>query len=468
MLSNLSIASKALGLLFIVLLPGLSRGQEKIFEFSKPGIIPIQFQSFADSTGRVVIAYTTQTETLPRKYKTFFVFNTSKGPKELMLPLNIRVYQVLFKEGRLLLFLRTREDDARSNPIFDIFEIDQEENRIVKTHRHTYAKETVLSTFNAYGAFYILSILKKTNEVRVRIFKEAAEPMMFTYKVSNIMFDELSENVKDYTFVHSFFERPLDEIYTNSKCFIYDHKLFLRTATEMKAKDGTKDGPTFLELSLNQESPGLRLRQVNYPHKGFIDCYPVGDKLYLYQPLEDNLFLGVASLSTFEIIKRFSLQGEGDSLLQNQMFFAGRRDWSKLDFSRLPTDEKKKLKKLNSGFAFVYALPTAGKIRICFGSYEFPVNTVPTAGPGSTGSVTVQASKPNYTFMLTYLNPDLTIAEWEMPGATMTEKLERFMEEDANKAYSSRFVTVQAPLKAFIIAYSNKEDNFIVWAVPYH
>lgn len=473
----LSIQPAVVGVLIAIAGLSPANGQERIFEFAKSGVLPMQFQSYVDSTGRAVIVYNTQTETVPRTYKTFFLFKTDKGPKELMLPLNLRVYQVVFKEDRFLFFLRTRDDYVRGTPEFDIFEISHD-GVILKSHRYSYGKEKVLSTFNAYGAFYILSILKKSKEIRVRIFRDAADPVTFSYRVSDMMFDELADKDREYVFTHDLFELPLEKVYSFDKCFVFGDKLFLRTFTVKADKNGLKPGPTFLELSLNARSPGLQLRQIRLPYEGSMNCFPIGDKVFLYQPKEEDIFIGIASLSTFEMIKSFNLSGEGKSLLDSRLF--GRK--------RQPKDSLKKLKLLNEGLPFIYPVPKKGFIQLSFGKYEYSdtenpgaqvaqmsTRSIPVAaGPGGSISTNVLtpgvpvssiAPKPTFQYLVAYLAPDFTLQAWREPSEPLEDRVEKFMEEAANADYSSRYEIVPGRTRSFVTGFSNKTDTFVIWSI---
>jgi hypothetical protein len=458
-----------------------------------------EFQSFPDEDGNVAVVYTTSAATTPRTYKTHFVSFSAAGQAKISLPFNIRLYGSGYTDSTFLFFMRTKEDEVMDAPKVDILEVHKQRPDIMGSKRIEYKDEELFSSFTDQGTFYLITLLKKPTQIRVRKFVGAEEPLTRTFPLTADQFKELTDDDLPYQFVHNRFELQLSEIYSHRKIFLWSGNLYLVAGFQKGLKKKEFTGLRLLELPIDAEVDKLLERLVPVVFSGSVNFFPLHDRLFLFESKKTHFSLSVFSLSTFEVEKTLTQENEGAGLLMGKYYDTDEESFWKpvylpTGYSQVngnyslfdllkkdPETLEKRLKKFNSGDPLVYVRKVREHLIFHLGEYHFPTttymgtNTMPgstvstpygsfkTGGMTTTYHHTVASKEPAFSYVVSAIKVDLTGPVGLVAEPHSLEEVGAFADAKENERAAKKREIVSASTATFLIGFSNRDDMFTIW-----
>jgi hypothetical protein len=200
----------------------LGYAQAPLYQYTEERLLVREFDPIADDNGNVAVAYTSEEGSSPRIYRMNFIVFGPQGSRKHVLPVKTKVFGAGYTDNTFFFLLQ-----SSSRQPFEIMEMNKDGDGILRNYQVDYDNEEELSSFVDLGSFYFLTLLKKSNEIRIRVIQGAHEPLVLTYKISEELFRKLED--RTFQFAHNRFEQALSDI-LGSKIFFCGDKLWLAVA----------------------------------------------------------------------------------------------------------------------------------------------------------------------------------------------------------------------------------------------
>lgn len=451
----------------------LGHAQSPLYHYTEDRLLVRDFDPMADDKGNVAVAYTSEQGSSPRIYRMNFLVFGPQGSRKHVLPVKTKVYGAGYTDTTFFFLLQ-----SSSRQPLEIMEMNKDGDGILRNYQLIYENEQVLSAFTDLGTFYFLTLIKKSNEIRIRVIRGAREPIMLTYKISKELFQRMEDNT--FKFVHNRFEQALADV-VGSKIFFNEDKLWLGVGRYEKDLKESKKVMRFLELSFKTEAPGLVLREIPVKHNEQLSVFPLRDNLFLFHSEEENFYLGVASISSLQVVKYFSLKDTSVALIQSRLY---KQEGTGLPDGTIkqPKSSGAMVRKLSVNYPFIYARDLGDRYKICFGSYEYPtsVSTESTSGgtitnstpygnvtsstPGMNRVRVTTSSTANLAFVYGYLDKNLNVVGSDRPEETIFETLAKFTSKDDFNQQIDEHRFCQSSSGTYLVGFSKKNDQLTVWS----